>query len=249
MSVDMDFTYDSYRRLVQLLGQKHYKFVRYDDCHDNGKIVIMRHDVDNSLDKALELAEIENSEGITSTYFILLSTDFYNIASKQSLRKINKITDLGHDIGLHFDEVKYENSGTNLVEAIKKEFEIMQNITGIPMNAVSMHRPSKQTLEADYRIDGIINSYSKEFFVEFKYLSDSRRRWRENVCEIIEKEQFNRLHILTHPFWYNEESKSITESVEEFISDGNKVRYTSMKENITDLESILAGETKYGKNK
>ena len=32
-----------------------------------------------------------------------------------------------------------------------------------------MHRPSRETLEADYHFsNGLINSYGKEFFLDFK---------------------------------------------------------------------------------
>lgn len=39
----------------------------------------------------------------------------------------------------------------------------MEKMLNLPISSVSMHRPSKQTLEANYRIPGIINSYSKMF--------------------------------------------------------------------------------------
>lgn len=105
-----------------------------------------------------------------------------------------------------------------------------------------MHRPSKLVLESDLKIDGLINSYGSTFFKEFKYLSDSRRRWREPAEEIIKSEEFNRLQILTHAFWYDEKECDIHDSVFQFINSANYERYQSMKENITDLESIMIGK-------
>ena len=242
--ITIQFTYEAYKGLISILKEYDYSFVRYINYNQYKKPVIMRHDVDNSLDKAVDLARIEQKEGISSTYFLLLSTDFYNIASKSSLEKIRQIIDCGHEIGLHFDETKYiSDDGTkpDIIGAIKSETEIMSKIIGqgIRINAVSMHRPSKETLAADYKIEGMINSYGMEFFTGFKYVSDSRRRWREDIDAIIISGEYDKLHILTHAFWYNEEELDLKTSVERFVLSGNRERYQAMKQNVTDLEEIM----------
>ena len=63
-----------------------------------------------------------------------------------------------------------------------------------------MHRPSRWVLEADLKIPGMVNSYGKEFFQDFKYVSDSRMRWREDVMKYAIEKAYPRLHILTHAF-------------------------------------------------
>ena len=105
-----------------------------------------------------------------------------------------------------------------------------------------MHRPSKEILESNLKMTGIINSYGKTYFNEFKYLSDSRRRWREPVEEIVASEQYDKLHILTHAFWYNETEKSLHDSLLDFIKLANMERYLTQKDNLTDLESVVAKE-------
>lgn len=105
-----------------------------------------------------------------------------------------------------------------------------------------MHRPSKSTLESDLKIDGMANSYSKKFFAEFKYLSDSRMRWRENAEEIIASEDYNRIQLLTHPFWYFEEPKPMKDIIADFIyarGDVAKDRYEVFDNNFSRLEEIL----------
>ena len=84
-----------------------------------------------------------------------------------------------------------------------------------------------------------MNSYGQTFFHDFKYLSDSRCRWREPVLDIISKEEALRLHILTHAIWYNEQEETIAETLSKFITAANHERYLTEKDNITDLESIL----------
>ena len=107
------------------------------------------------------------------------------------------------------------------------------------VKSISMHRPSNKTLEADYKFEGISNSYGSEFFKDFKYVSDSRQHWRENIERIIESEKFNKLHILTHAFWYNRIEKSIDENIKEFIEDSKYERYNALEDNISNLEMLL----------
>ena len=59
---------------------------------------------------SLGLLKVEKELNVNSTYFILLSTDFYNINSDKSLRILKEIKRLGGKIGLHFDEKKYKIS-------------------------------------------------------------------------------------------------------------------------------------------
>lgn len=238
----MEFTYRAYRELLHLLQEQGYAYEDYHTYQRASKCVILRHDVDNSLEQAMRLAELEAEEGVRSTYFVLLRTDFYNPASKVEAERIHRILSLGHEVGLHFDEVAYAPGEADVTSLILKEAEILSSICGCPVTTVSMHRPSKATLEADLQIPSMINSYGKTFFHDFKYLSDSRRRWREPVLDIVRSGEYDCLHILTHAFWYHEEELSIEESVGGFIRAANRERYAQMKENITDLASILPEE-------
>ncbi|NBI63097.1 hypothetical protein D3Z38_08505 [Clostridiales bacterium] len=115
----------------------------------------------------------------------------------------------------------------------------MRSILKLPIHVVSMHRPTKATLEADLKIDGLINSYGYEFFKGFKYVSDSRRKWRENVEGIIDCGEYKRLHILTHPFWYHENERNLKETIYDFVNKANRERYDVLEKNITNLNEIM----------
>lgn len=236
----MDFSYAAYVRLLSLLREHAYETVDYHDYEGHPHCVILRHDIDTDLAQAVRFAELEAQEGVRSTYFVLLRTDFYNPASSGSLEQLHRIQALGHEIGLHFDEKAYP-AGTpeETVQRILKEREVLSALLETAVSTVSMHRPSQATLDADLQIPGMVNSYGRTFFRDFKYLSDSRRRWREPVEEIIRSGTYDRLHILTHAFWYHQQEETLRESVERFITSANKERYRQLRENITDLESIL----------
>ena len=237
----MEFTYQAYRGLLSLLQKSGYTIRNYHDYTDISRCVILRHDIDTSLDQAIKLAEVEADAGVRSTYFVLLRTDFYNVASKTAQRTLHHIQSLGHEIGLHFDEAAYTPvlNPDKVVQNIIKECGLLSALLETEVSAVSMHRPSTATLEADYYIPGIVNSYGTTFFRDFKYLSDSRRRWREPVFDIIRSGEYNRLHILTHAFWYHEKEEDIAQTVGTFIRFANQERYRQMAENITDIHSIL----------
>lgn len=192
---------------------------------------------------------LRHGGGVKSTYFVLLTSDFYNVFSGTSKKGLEKIRSLGHEIGLHFDEMQYENGNGDLdfiCEKIQWEAKLLGEAAGCPVQTVSMHRPSKRTLDSDFLIPGLINSYGSIYLKEFKYLSDSRRRWREPVEEIIESEQYERLHILTHAFWYREEESTRKETVSCFVNGANWSRYQSYRENFTDLPSVMTPDEVLG---
>lgn len=105
--MDCDFTYGFYRTLVGLLRRKGYEFSSYADWRKARRPVVMRHDIDCSPAAALRLAQIESGMGVRATYFVLVTSPFYNVWERETRETIRRISSLGHDIGLHFDEASY----------------------------------------------------------------------------------------------------------------------------------------------
>lgn len=240
----MDFTYEGYSTLIQLLKDSGYVFSDYHKF-DFQKTVILRHDIDSDISKAVVMAEIENQLNVKSTYFVLVSSDFYNVFSKKNTECLMKIRELGHEIGLHFDEVKYSDEDVSILEKIEEEIEILEKCLGEnTIKTVSMHRPSQKTLDANYKIRNgeIINSYGEEFFKKFKYLSDSRMHWREDVVGIIKSGQYDKIHLLTHAFWYEDDNDGITQKMTAFIQKAKYERYQTLSDNIHNFETILGVE-------
>lgn len=239
----MHFTYESLKNLLASVQESGYEIVTYHDWRENNRCAILRHDVDYDPSKALELARRESEWGVRSTYFYLMTSPLYNAMSTEVAVSIRSVLEFGHEVGLHFDETRYPEFIGNerrVAGAILREAELLERISGERIRAVSMHRPSKWMLESDLEVPGMENSYSREFFHGFKYLSDSRRSWREPVEEIVWSGQYDRLHILTHAFWYDEEEKDIQMTVSSYVNRANADRYDLLSDNITDLESIMS---------
>jgi hypothetical protein len=73
-----------------------------------------------------------------------------------------------------------------------------------------------------------------------KYVSDSRRRWREDVDSIAAEGQYKRINLLTHPVWYNhQEEADIREALLRTMRNAQLAYYDNMNENITDLPSVI----------
>ncbi len=232
----MEFTYDAYRKLIDTALKNGYKICSYENVDDNDKCVILRHDIDFSPNKALEIAKIEYEMGVKSTYFVLLSTEFYNVFSIESSGIFAEILDMGHQIGLHFDEQRYKTiSIEQIKEHIYKETKILGRALSTQINVVSMHRPSKFTLDASIVLDGLINSYSHKYFKDMKYLSDSRMYWREDSISVVSSNQNNKIHILTHPFWYSDEVENIQDKLNKFLNEANVFRYDLLDKNFRVL--------------
>ena len=237
-----DFTYSSYSQLLANIAKSGYTFTNYHDYEKVSNPCILCHDVDFDMGKAYKLAniEVEAQYPIYTTYFILINTNFYNVFSSTVNSIIKKIIKMGHEIGLHFDETFYsEPTPSQMEKHIQKEVTLLEQIIEEPVRSVSMHRPSKLTLEANISIPGVINRYSKIFFNEFKYLSDSRHTWREDVESIVSMKRHNKLHILTHPFWYTEGEMSCKEKLSSFINDANLRRYDEMNKNFSNLNEFF----------
>ena len=63
--------------------------------------MILRHDVDLSLDAAVRMAELEHDAGATATYFLMTESVFYNLDSSEGVAAIERLRALGHRVGLH----------------------------------------------------------------------------------------------------------------------------------------------------
>ena len=96
-----------------------------------------------------------------------------------------------------------------------------------------MHRPSKWILDNNIQLDNYINTYSKIYFKEFKYFSDSRRQWREDcICKKIDVNRYDKLHILIHPFWWVDKDIDFNKRIFSFIKEKNQKIDLDLSNNI-----------------
>jgi hypothetical protein len=203
-----DFTEDHYRKLL-IAAKSRFSFARYHDFNPNSNFLLWRHDIDYSVHRALALARIEAEEGVASTHFILLHSEYYHFFEKNCANAIRAIKSLGHDIGLHFDSHFYGiEDPRHLVEKIEWERQILERVIDSPVHAFSFHNTSPFTMSCqDWKYGGLINAYANFFQTKVTYCSDSLGYWRHSpILDILQSTNTRCAQILTHPEWWQQEA-------------------------------------------
>jgi hypothetical protein len=78
--------------------------------------IIMRHDIEYSLECAVTMARLEAKHGICASYYVLLHAPFYNPYTPQNMEILGEILELGHEIGLHYETYFYEGLSRDVVQ-------------------------------------------------------------------------------------------------------------------------------------
>lgn len=199
----VEFSPAGYARLIRALRDRRYVVRSFSDADPSHPHLVVRHDVDFSLNAALSMAVLERELGVASVYFVLLRTEFYNVMSAESLSALEAIANCGHEIGLHFDAALYESGQLNA--AVARECELLERVLERPVRSLSLHRPAKDNLGAENEIAGRLNAYGARFVSEMGYCSDSRGEWRHgHPIDHAAVRDGRALQLLIHPFWWQD---------------------------------------------
>lgn len=197
-----DFTLANYIKLLDFAAAK-YQFSTYSNA-PNPNDLIWRHDVDFSLLRALKMAQIEAEKGIRSHYFLMLSSQYYNLLAPSGIELCHRLRDLGHDIGLHFDAVGLQSE---VEETVLIQKNLLEHLTGISIRLISFHNPttiSKSVLENEF-IAGLHNIYAPSVRDNYDYCSDSNGYWRfDSFYDFLNQKHLKPLHMLSHPVWWSD---------------------------------------------
>jgi len=172
------FTLDHYRELLAAARAGGYRFASFEAPPGRGDL-ILRHDVDLSLDAALRMAQLEAEEGATATYFLMTESIFYNLASPEGVSALARLRELGHRVGLH---------------AVYPSFALDERFDPV----VAWHNPDPEYMTAP--VPGAVNVMQDGWFDPPMYRSDSNQRWRFGCPhEELRAGAFPWLQLLTHP--------------------------------------------------
>lgn len=217
--IDMqEFSLTAYKAIIQEFVQRDYKISQYDEVVSKKRHLVLRHDIDFDLELAVKMAEVEAAQGWSTTYYILLRTEFYNLFSFAGLKLLKEIEGLGHTVGLHFDASLYRAETSHVQKAVLNECAILESVLDKPVRTFSFHRPNPNLLDHGFQVEGLINAYDKKFFDEIAYCSDSRGEWRfghplDHVC--INKG--HAMQLVTHPIWWAEDGDTPQSKCAKFL--------------------------------
>lgn len=212
----------NYENLIYALKSKNYIFCKFSVLPKASSLtpyVLLRHDVDFSLQAALELASFEHQVNVQSTYFVHLRSEIYNPISYDGIKLISEISSLGHDIALH---VTYQDDLNDLSAEVVKQIEILKKYCSyLNSGIVSFHRPGIKAKELlDYSLPkGTLHTYQKRFFLDTSYYSDSGGSWKYgNPIESDDYKNKKNMQILIHPFWWLEEGDTPLQKLSSYLS-------------------------------
>lgn len=204
MSEDFsNFTFGAYARLLEKAAER-YRFIRFGDDTDVHECALWRHDIDFSPHRALAMAEVEAELGLTATYFVQLTSPFYNVFESGISTRLKQISRLGHEIGIHF-----EPAGRDLHERLSFEAKTLSVTLDVPVRVFSLHNPTvHDTVQFDNReVAGLVNASASAWRRAFAYCSDSNGLWRyRTLAEVIEDPESKFIYALTHPEWWQDQA-------------------------------------------
>jgi hypothetical protein len=173
-----DFSLVHYRELIEAAQIGGYRFALFGGEPGPGDL-LLRHDVDLSLDAALEMAQLEAELETAATYFLMTQSEFYNLASPSGEAAIERLRSLGHRVGLH---AVYPDA----------------TLDGRFDPVVAWHNPDAGYMTAP--LEGAVNVMQTGYFDPEHYRSDSNQRWRHGCPhEALARGEFEWLQLLTHP--------------------------------------------------
>ncbi|WP_340817839.1 hypothetical protein [Methanolobus sp. WCC4] len=199
--IKQDFTLKEYSLLLDSIKATDYEICNFQSYLriSPEKCLILRHDVDREIKRALEMASLEYEKNISSTYFFRYNKDVFVPTA------IQEIEDMGHEIGYHYEVMdKAKGDVRTAAEIFKKELDYFREIADV--NTVCMHgNPlaswSNRDMWKSYdlsQFDLLGEPYLSIDYDKVVYLTDTGRKWNNSnvrVKDIVSSELANKDYI------------------------------------------------------
>ena len=184
-----DFTFKTYRKLLEQILASGYEIQRFDDFLTNPKekAVVLRHDSDIWPNNDLIMSKVEDSLNVNSTYYFRVPETFNETI-------ISEIKNNGHEIGYHYEELARHNGNYEIaIKSFEEKLNTLNSIAEIK-TFVRHGRPlSKiESLDMwkkyDYKKYGLIGEpYLDVDYSKVLYLTDNGNKWNSNKTNIRDK--------------------------------------------------------------
>ena len=209
-----DFSLEHYAELLRAARAGGYEYAGFDRTLEPGEL-ILRHDVDLSLDAALAVAELEAREDAWSTWFLMTRSVFYNLASQEGVAAIERLRALGHRVAHH---------------AVWPDVDLDERFDPV----VAWHNPDPEYMQAE--IPGAVNVMEPRFFDPEHYRSDSNQHWRHGCPHAdLAAGRFEWLQLLTHPEIWAFPGATMRETMESMLDADRAARLELLRADRIDL--------------
>jgi hypothetical protein len=212
--VSCEFSLAHYGELLEAAKTGGYRFAGFDRPPEVGDL-ILRHDVDLSLEAALEMAEVEAAAGAWSTWTLMKRSVFYNLDSAVGTEAIARLRELGHRVAHH---------------AVWPNVDLDERFDPV----VAWHNPEPEYMGA--AIDGATNAMSAPWFDPEHYRSDSNAHWRHGCpVDALAAGEFTWLQLLIHPEIWVFSGATMGETMGAFLDAERAVRLEHLRSDRIDL--------------
>jgi len=195
MSCAFDLTH--YGELLDAAAAGGYRYATFTAEPEAGDL-LLRHDVDLSLEAALRLARLEHERGARATYFLMTESVFYNLDSEQGRETLRELRSLGHAVGLH---AVYPRASRD------ERFDAV----------VAWHNPDPGYVHEP--VSAFVNVMQPPWFTKGKYRSDSNQHWREGCPhDELRAGAFEWLQLLVHPEIWVYDGATMRETMEAMLA-------------------------------
>lgn len=234
----MTFSYNEYKQMIEQI-RAHIPIVSFDAVTpDTLWYCVIRHDVEFSIERALQLAKVEAELGISSTYVFQVCNNNYNPFSHKNRQHILDIAAMGHDIGVHVHLGNFNENVQSIENYIIHQAQLLSIALGYPIDKFSMHRPLKKHIENSITIPGYINMNDTKFFtytdnfniydLPVLYLADSNHEWKYGNPLDINFSKISKMQLNCHPFSWSEKG----------LDNWNNFNILTIEKQLEALDSI-----------
>jgi hypothetical protein len=208
------FDLEHYRELLDAAQAGGYRFAFFDREPRAGD-VLLRHDVDLSLEAALAVAELEAEAGARATYFLMTESVFYNLASAPGRAAIERLRELGHRVGLH---------------AVHPHVDFDERFDPV----LAWHNPDPEYVNEP--VDGLVNVMAPPWFDRDHYRSDSNQHFRSgDPTDALARGELEWLQLLIHPEIWAFEGVRMRETMESMLDAERAADLRRLAEDRIDL--------------
>lgn len=219
-----DFTLSAYGELLEAITAGGYRVRGFHGADPAPGDLLLRHDVDLSLEAAVRMAEFEHEHGIASTYFVMSQSIFYNLAAPAAREAVDRIRLLGHRIGHH---PLYPDPDPAVAFSCDP--------------VMAWHNPEPAYMASP--VPGWTNAMEQRWTGPLggedpppNYRSDSNHQWRHgSPRESIAIGAFEWLQLLIHPVLWVCAGENLRMTIDEFLDQDREHRFEYLRRDRLDL--------------
>lgn len=241
------FSFEEYKLILNWV-KNNYQIMDYSDITDKtNSFAIIRHDVEFSPHRALDIAKIDNELQIKSSYFFQIRNNCYNSLSGENIKIIREISNLGHHIGAHINTSEFNSTANamfigELEDFVVNDMKTLSTYVGVDVDRFSFHRPKAYQLRDYIKINGYINAYDDKYFhyydenepgeLRIKYIADSNHTWKYGHPLNLDISEVKKLQLLTHPFSWTKDGLANYDNFKSVIDEKTKEMVNSFNSEI-----------------